>query len=69
MSFNKLTVIKESDNEYSLLMMSEKQKDSHYKRMIQESGLNKFSNDMTGMRALNKKQTGNEISNFMFLSP
>jgi len=37
--------------------------------MIQESGLNKFSNDMTGMRALNKKQTGNEISKFMFLSP
>jgi len=51
MSFNKLTIIKESENEYSLLMMSEKQKDSHYKRMIQESGLNKFSNDLAGMRA------------------
>ena len=59
MSFNKLPIIKESENEYSLLMMSEKQKDSHYKRMIQESGLNKFSNDLAGMQAFTQKQTGN----------
>ena len=39
MSFNKLTIIKESENEYSQLMMSEKQKDSQFKKMIQESGL------------------------------
>jgi hypothetical protein len=58
MSFNKLTVIKESDNEYSLLMMSEKQKDSHYKWMIQESGLNKFSHDLAEMRAFTQRQTG-----------
>jgi hypothetical protein len=58
MSFNKLTIIKESENEYSLLMMSEKQKDSHYKRMIQESGLNKFSHDLAEMRAFTQRQTG-----------
>jgi hypothetical protein len=41
MSFNKLTIIKGSENEYSLLMMSENQKDSHFKRMIQESEIKK----------------------------
>lgn len=57
MSFNKLTIIKESENEYSQLMMSEKQKDSQFKRMIRESGMKKYSNDLAKVRsnADNKK--------------
>ncbi len=50
MSFNKLTIIKESENEYSQLMMSEKQKDSQFKRRAQESGITKFSNDLAKVR-------------------
>ena len=45
MSFNKLTIIKESENEYSQLMMSEKQKDSQLKKMILESGRTKISKE------------------------